>query len=180
MSQQLKVTCECLTAGCDHAIGQSNPQPSTWERDIEIIITPLEDANCSSADIRIFKEKLLRIFHQVEAQARKEERKKKDEAYWERNQLVVALSKIYPSWLGYHKGKDWEDDWRTIVYIKIPTKELEQKYVQGGFEVKYERQLSWHIHNDDKKYFTHLDPGLEEWDGHTTEEKYRRLSCLKV
>ena len=41
-------------------------------------------------------------------------------------------------------------------------------------------QVSWHIHDDDKKYFKHLDPGVEEWDGHDTDEKYRRLQAIKA
>lgn len=85
----------------------------------------------------------------------------KDTAYWERNQLVAFMTHLYPSWIGYHDGKDWEDDWRTIIYIKTPA-----------------GQLSWHIHDDDKQYFTHLDPGLEEWDGHTTAVKYNRINAL--
>lgn len=86
--------------------------------------------------------------------------KVKDNAYWERDQLVAALSKLYPAWLGYHDG-EWEDYWRTIVYINLPT-----------------GQVSWHIHDSEKGFFAHLDPGLEEWDGHDTKEKYRRLRSL--
>ena len=104
----------------------------------------------------------------------------KDNAYYERNQLVEALSKIYPAWLGWHREKDWEDDWRNIVYIKIPTREPCLKQVQGGYEANFKRQLSWHIHEDDLKYFSHLKDGLEKWDGHTTEEKYRRLLNIKT
>lgn len=48
----------------------------------------------------------------------------KDAAYTERNKLVCALSKIYPAWLERHPDTDvtWEDDWRWIVFIKIPTR----------------------------------------------------------
>ena len=102
----------------------------------------------------------------------------KDQAYWERNQLVSALSKIYPAWLERHPVDDtaWEDDWRWIVFIEIPTEELEQKYVQGGFLVKHKRQLSWHIHDSEYANFAHLKSRTgHSWDGHTTEEKYRRL-----
>ena len=106
--------------------------------------------------------------------------KQKDQAYWERNQLVVALSKIFPAWLARHpeEDKEWEDDWRWIVFIEIPTKELEMKYVQGGFTVKHKRQVSWHIHDSDLPHFSHLQQRLNTWDGHSTEEKYRRLSHI--
>lgn len=109
----------------------------------------------------------------------------KDLAYWERNQLVAALSKIYPSWLGKHDPYDenWEKDWRNIVFIEIPTIEWECKYVQGGFMVPHKRQLSWHIHDTDLQNFNHLEykdhlKG-KGWDGHKTEEKYRRLKDIK-
>ena len=109
---------------------------------------------------------------------RAEERKAKDQAYWERNQLVVALSKLFPAWIGYHpaEDKEWEDDWRTIVYIKIP---VEKTFFDGRERPLHDGQISWHIHDDDKKYFSHLDPGIEEWDGHSTEEKYNRLLTIK-
>jgi hypothetical protein len=86
----------------------------------------------------------------------------KDSAYWERDQLVAALSKLFPAWLGRHEGADWEDDWRTVVYIQLPT-----------------GQVSWHIHDTERGYFSHLAWGNEKWDSHTTEEKYKRLSMLK-
>ena len=65
----------------------------------------------------------------------------KELAYWERNQLVAHLSKIYPSWLEKHPEEDisWEADWRNIVFIKTP----------GG-------QCSWHIHDSELPYFPHL------------------------
>ena len=50
------------------------------------------------------------------------EEKAKNQAYWERNQLVAALSKIFPSHLAKHpeSDKEWENDWRTIVVIYLP------------------------------------------------------------
>lgn len=105
----------------------------------------------------------------------------KDQAYWERNQLVAALSKIYPSWLEKHPASDktWDKDWRTIVFIEIPTEELTNKYVQGGFMSRQTRQLSWHLHDSDVVWFDHLEKRKgNSWDGHTSQEKYRRLNCL--
>ena len=95
----------------------------------------------------------------------------KDEVYWERDQLVAALSKIYPAWLARHpeEDKEWEDDWRWIVFIQLPE-------VEG----EYQRQVSWHIHDSELHYFAHLRKQQNTWDGHTTEEKYRRLEHLHV
>lgn len=84
----------------------------------------------------------------------------KDNAYWERNELVLFLTKIFPSYLARHpeEDKNWDDDWRWIVFVDAPT-----------------GQLSWHIHDNEFKKFSHLPQGKNEWDGHTTTEKYNRL-----
>lgn len=78
------------------------------------------------------------------------------EVYRERSQLVAFLSRLYPSiWYTDEDESDYP-----VIYITLPT-----------------GQVSWHIHKDDIVYFsvgkvTTDDP----WDGHTTEEKYRRLN----
>jgi len=86
-----------------------------------------------------------------------------NEVYWERNQLVAVLSKLFPSHLSRHPDddKDWEDDWRTIVCIHTPV-----------------GQATWHVHDDEKNDFSHLEEKSNDWDGHSTEEKYKRLSML--
>ena len=99
-------------------------------------------------------------------------KKAKDVAYWERNQLVLLLTKVFPSYLGKHSeaDKEWENDWRNIVFVNS---------LQG--------QLSWHIHDSELEYFKDLPTAKQvafyknidiktlEWDGHTTEDKYNRL-----
>jgi hypothetical protein len=88
----------------------------------------------------------------------------KDLAYWERNQLVAHLSKIYPSWLQKHPVEEtiWEEGWRNIVFIEAP----------GG-------QCSWHIQESEMCYFQHLTlREKDSWDGHSMEEKYKRLGNI--
>lgn len=87
----------------------------------------------------------------------------KDAAYAERDRLVAALSKHYPvgSHLCRHEGGDWEDDWRNVVCIHLPT-----------------GQATWHIHDSELPWFTHLPMRAAHWDGHSTEEKYRRVNAL--
>ncbi len=106
---------------------------------------------------------------------------KLNEVYAERNALVAALSKIYPAWLERHPmNEEWEEDWRWIVFIEIPTKELVGKYQQGGVMIKFKRQLSWHIHDSELDSFAHLQRRItHSWDGHSTAEKYRRLQHIK-
>jgi hypothetical protein len=84
-----------------------------------------------------------------------------DAVYRERDQLVAALSKIYPSHLAWHEDDDWEDGWRNIVCIHLPT-----------------GQAAWHISNDEIVLFDHLHQQKDHWDGHTTDEKYDRLGAL--
>lgn len=87
----------------------------------------------------------------------------KNQAYDERNRVVAALSKCFPSYLARHDEDDanWEDDWRWIVFIELPN-----------------GQASWHIHDGDLPLFRHLSSAVNCWDGHTTSEKYERLDEL--
>ena len=90
----------------------------------------------------------------------------KDGAYAERNKLVAALSKLFPASLERHPEEDttWEDDWRWIVFIDLPT-----------------GQASWHLHDSELPQFSHLTRGAgRKWDGHTNAEKYDRLSRLTL
>jgi hypothetical protein len=111
----------------------------------------------------------------------------KDYAYWERNQLVSALSKLYPAWLERHPADDeeWEDDWRWIVFVTVPGKDkVWESLVPSsniGYYKKQKRQLSWHIHDTELKNFNHLKfKHGNSWDGHDNDEKYRRLATLKA
>jgi len=90
----------------------------------------------------------------------------KDGAYRERDALVCALSKLFPAWIGRHPESDtsWDDDWRWIVFVDAPS-----------------GQMSWHIHDSERSMFDHLEwieDDEHKWDGHTTEEKYRRLENI--
>jgi len=95
------------------------------------------------------------------------ERGSKNSAYEERNWLVAALSKFLPSFLARHPDADeeWEDDWRWIVFI-----------------IGAAGQMSWHIHDSELTQFDHLHRSRDQnqWDGHSTEEKYRRLGAITL
>lgn len=92
-------------------------------------------------------------------------KKEKGGAYSERNNLVVFLSKQFESHLCRHPEQDeeWENDWRWIVCIHSP-----------------KGQITWHIHDSELTKFNHLSHGDQHWDGHTTEEKYKRLSDIQT
>lgn len=99
----------------------------------------------------------------------------KDSAYAERNKCVVGLAIMaqklgYPAFTAIHPIEDesWEDVWRTILVIELPT-----------------GQVTWHFHDSEKPLLTGLPSASEigidyKWDGHTTEEKYKRLLNLSL
>lgn len=86
--------------------------------------------------------------------------RRKDAAYLERNQVVSALSKCFPSGVARTAIDGWSEDWHGCVYIDLPT-----------------GQVSWHFHNSQAYLFEHLPQYQGAWDGHDTPEKYRRLAA---
>ncbi len=85
----------------------------------------------------------------------------KDEAYAERNKLVAALARLYPSGIARTDIPKWDPEWHGCVYIDSPA-----------------GQLSWHFHDSEAYLFASLPPYEKPWDGHTTDEKYERLARL--
>lgn len=86
---------------------------------------------------------------------------RKDGAYLERNQVVAALAKCFPSGVARTAIEGWSEDWHGCVYIDLPT-----------------GQVSWHFHDSQAGLFDGLPPYQGQWDGHTTDEKYARLAAL--
>lgn len=85
-----------------------------------------------------------------------------DQAYYERNQLVALLAWLYPSGLKKTNIEGWDPAWHNCVYIDTP-----------------HGQLSWHFHDREAHLFHGLPEYQGEWDGHSTEEKYRRVALLR-
>ena len=92
----------------------------------------------------------------------------KDGAYSERNKILSMLAHlaIFMGWkagIGQHPESDklWDKDWRTILFIEFPT-----------------GQGSWHFHDSEVHLLKGLPPYNGKWDGHSTEEKYKRLADL--
>jgi hypothetical protein len=86
---------------------------------------------------------------------------RKDAAYLERNQVVAALAKVFPSGMARTAIEGWSEDWHGCVYIDLPT-----------------GQASWHFHDSQAYLFEGLPAYTKAWDGHTTEQKYGRLAAL--
>lgn len=89
-------------------------------------------------------------------------RQEKNDAYCERNQVVAALAKCFPSGVAKTEIEGWLEDWHGCVYIDLPT-----------------GQVSWHFHDSQAHFFNGLPKYQGKWDGHDTSEKYRRLATLK-
>lgn len=86
---------------------------------------------------------------------------RKDGAYEERNKVVAALAKLFPSGIARTAIEGWSEDWHGCVYIDLPT-----------------GQVSWHFHDSQAHLFAGLPPYTKPWDGHDTPEKYRRLAAF--
>jgi hypothetical protein len=102
----------------------------------------------------------------------------KDQAYYERNQLVAYLSRLYPSHLSRHPegDEDWDRDWMTVVCVHIG---VQPRPIGDSIFVELvEENLCWHIHDSEVPLFFHLEWGDNDWDGHSTVEKYQRLARL--
>jgi hypothetical protein len=97
----------------------------------------------------------------------------KNQAYWERNQLLVLLAKFalvnnWPVGLGKELDGAYDQDYRNILFMSTP----------GG-------QASWHLHDSDVKMFDFLVNNQSyreewEWDGHTFSGKYERLRNIAL
>ena len=85
----------------------------------------------------------------------------KNGAYFERNQVVAALAKCFPSVVTKTAIEGWSEDWHGCVYIDLPT-----------------GQVSWHFHDSQTYLFSGINHGECAWDGHDTPEKYRRVNAL--
>ena len=87
---------------------------------------------------------------------------RKDDAYHERNKVVAALARLFPSGLGKTDIPGWSEDWHNCVYIDTPV-----------------GQMSWHFHDSQMCLFEDLPKYSKAYDGHTTLEKYDRLAKLR-
>lgn len=89
-------------------------------------------------------------------------KEEKDEAYRQRNYLVAALARLYPSGISRTNIPGWEDDWHGCCFIDLPT-----------------GQISYHYHDSQAALFAGLPQYLKVWDGHDKETVHQRLLALK-
>jgi hypothetical protein len=90
-----------------------------------------------------------------------------DNVYNERNRVVSAFAHLadavgWPVWVATTAIEGWDAEWHNCLFINTPA-----------------GQVSWHFHDREADLFGDLERHNDrEWDGHTTDEKYRRLEDL--
>jgi len=78
-------------------------------------------------------------------------------AYAERNELVALLSRLWPAHLA--PATDAQPGWLYVVCVHTPA-----------------GQAAWRVSDADANgMFAHLSMDRNDWDGHSTLEKYARL-----
>lgn len=84
---------------------------------------------------------------------------KLNKGYSERNMFIRFLSHVYPSHLAI--PTDADPGWSKIVCVHTPA-----------------GQMTWHIADDELVLFKHVGELENDWDEHTTDQKYARLEYL--
>ena len=98
------------------------------------------------------------------SQARcREMEERKDAAYLERNHLVAALARCFPSGIRKTAIEGWSDDWHGCVYIDLPA-----------------GQISYHYHDAQADLFFGLPAYDKPYDGHTKEQVHDRLQSAQL
>lgn len=93
--------------------------------------------------------------------------RQKQGVYTERDRLVAALTKMWPSHITRHEhspGEEWDKEWLNVICVHLPA-----------------GQATWHVHISELPWFEHLngvDLSCGGYDGYSTEEKYQRVHAL--
>src|SRR5258705_9620523 len=89
------------------------------------------------------------------------ETEEKNEAYRQRNYLVAALARLFPSGITRTAIPDWDPEWHGCCFIDLPS-----------------GQISYHYHDREAHLFADLPPYEKPWDGHDKDTVHRRLMSL--
>jgi hypothetical protein len=159
----LRDECDDATCPCHKLPAPDAPKPAS-----EVELTDAEAQRLydeASKDAKPFGAQEVESFVRTTVDPQAEVlalQKQRNDVYEERDRLVAALSKCFPSWLARHPNTDraWDDDWRWIVFVQLPT-----------------GQATWHIHDRELPWFAHLKRRTENvWDGSCTNTIQRQSS----
>ena len=89
------------------------------------------------------------------------ETEEKDEAYRQRNHLVAALARQFPSGIAHTNIAGWDPEWHGCCFIDLPS-----------------GQVSYHYHDSQAHLFAGLPRYTKPWDGHDKETVHARLAEL--
>lgn len=156
---QDELTCTCEPTGQHCFLCLYGEHAAREILALQARVQALEQAEKDTAD----KYTAESLSHDVTKQQLTDMTARKDAAYLERNQVVAALAQCFPSGTRTTAIDGWSDDWHGCVYIDLPT-----------------GQASWHFHDSQAHLFNGLPEYTSPWDGHTTEDKYARLSRLTI
>jgi hypothetical protein len=122
------------------ALSQANARADAAETEVARLrnaLTITVNALSSTTDAETAAEARCAVLARELAEAREA----KDSAYRERNQVVAALAKLFPSGTKATDIPSWDPEWNGCVYIDLPT-----------------GQASWHYHVSDEALFSNLPP----------------------
>ena len=126
------------------------------------ILDRAKNAKVQALELMTYEELITHGVCKLAIEMRDSYKKELDGVYTERAQCVATLCAHWHN-LGFTIGIDahsgeWDEDWRNIVYAELPT-----------------GQVSWHMHISDLPLFSHIPHRDFTSDGHTNEEKYKRI-----
>ena len=86
--------------------------------------------------------------------------------YTERNKVIALAARLavdngYKAGIGKDKSET-DPKWQNVVYIELPNV----------------GQVSWHVPLEELHLFSFLGVYTEPFDGHTTEQKYKRIESF--
>lgn len=91
------------------------------------------------------------------------DKEEKDEAYRQRNHLVAALARLFPSGIARTNIEGWDEAWNGCCFIDLPS-----------------GQISYHYHDSEHYLFADLPAYTKPWDGHSKEIVHERLRNIHV
>lgn len=86
----------------------------------------------------------------------------KNQAYTERNRVVLALAMQFPAGIRDTQIEGWSPEWNGCCYIDLPT-----------------GQISYHYHSSEAELFNRLPAYKKPYDGHTKDDVHARLLALR-
>lgn len=153
------------TRRCALVIGAHSPRTSEQTLAFRALQQARMWANCAiacsdSSQIIELEHQELTAIEQAN-QAIVSQKQALDAVYAERNQcvaLIARMASIMGDRVGLRTSSDFEPGWQKCIMIDLPS-----------------GQVSWHLKDSELPLFDFPDYP-DPWDGHSTEEKYRRVN----